>query len=172
MCSLIKCLFACFIPPIAVLIDRGCKCDFLLNLFLTLLGYFPGCIHAYCVICEKRPQPYAGPANITIQHMASNPAPIVIDRLPAPGQYNWPPPPVQPQMYHSNAQHPGAYIPGQMSAPMHHQMSPQQMQPLMSAPPMTSHLMEASAPPPPSYMESASSPAYEPYNEKGNRLLD
>ncbi|KAF2090741.1 UPF0057-domain-containing protein [Saccharata proteae CBS 121410] len=38
-----------FLPPVGVLIISGCGADFLINLLLTLLGYFPGHIHAFYV---------------------------------------------------------------------------------------------------------------------------
>merc|ERR1712130_815070 len=39
LCALI---FALIFPPISVLLVRGCGCDFLLNIILTLLAYIPG----------------------------------------------------------------------------------------------------------------------------------
>merc|ERR1712032_76192 len=46
LCALI---FALIFPPISVLLVRGCGCDFLLNIILTLLAYIPGMIHAFWV---------------------------------------------------------------------------------------------------------------------------
>merc|ERR1712210_37303 len=42
-------LCALIFPPISVLLVRGCGCDFLLNIILTLLAYIPGMIHAFWV---------------------------------------------------------------------------------------------------------------------------
>ncbi|KAI5812068.1 plasma membrane proteolipid 3 precursor [Pyronema omphalodes] len=36
-----------FLPPLGVLLVAGCGMDFLINLILTFLGYFPGHIHAF-----------------------------------------------------------------------------------------------------------------------------
>ncbi|CCD25775.1 Sna2p NDAI_0F04570 [Naumovozyma dairenensis CBS 421] len=42
---------AIFVPPLAVWVKRGiCSKDFLINLILFLLGFFPGLIHALYVI--------------------------------------------------------------------------------------------------------------------------
>ncbi|KAI8054125.1 plasma membrane proteolipid 3 [Syncephalis plumigaleata] len=48
------CKFACAVifPPLGVLFERGCGCDLLINIGLTLLGYIPGIIHA-CYIIVK-----------------------------------------------------------------------------------------------------------------------
>ena len=52
MCFCIKVLFALVFPPMAVLLDKGCNIDFLLNILLTCIGYLPGMIHALFVICR------------------------------------------------------------------------------------------------------------------------
>ncbi|KAI9598409.1 plasma membrane proteolipid 3 [Syncephalis fuscata] len=46
------CKFACAVifPPLGVLFERGCGCDLLINIGLTLLGYIPGIIHACYII--------------------------------------------------------------------------------------------------------------------------
>lgn len=44
-------LIAIFVPPLAVALKRGLFTkDFLINLILFLLGFFPGLIHALYVI--------------------------------------------------------------------------------------------------------------------------
>ncbi|OOQ85626.1 putative stress response RCI peptide [Penicillium brasilianum] len=35
------------VPPLGVFLIAGCGVDFWINLLLTLLGYFPGHIHAF-----------------------------------------------------------------------------------------------------------------------------
>ncbi|CAG2182931.1 unnamed protein product, partial [Oppiella nova] len=45
---------ACLCPPLAVMISRGCGCDLVINVLLTLLGWFPGCIHACCLAGDDR----------------------------------------------------------------------------------------------------------------------
>ena len=65
-----KIFWAIFLPPLAVFLERGCGCSVCLNICLTLLGWLPGQIHAFCVILhcmEDEPAPQA-PAN-------PNPAP-------------------------------------------------------------------------------------------------
>lgn len=42
-------ILAVFLPPIAVLLKRGCGADFCINILLTLLGDIPGIIHALWV---------------------------------------------------------------------------------------------------------------------------
>ena len=46
LCYILLCLF---LPPIAVLISRGCSVMLLLNFLLTLLGLLPGAVHALMV---------------------------------------------------------------------------------------------------------------------------
>ncbi|CAI7616131.1 unnamed protein product [Penicillium pancosmium] len=36
-----------FIPPLGVFLISGCGVDFWINVLLTILGYFPGHIHAF-----------------------------------------------------------------------------------------------------------------------------
>jgi len=43
-------LFSILIPPLGVFLKVGLGGQFWLNLLLTLLGYFPGLIHAIWVI--------------------------------------------------------------------------------------------------------------------------
>ncbi|KAL2003349.1 hypothetical protein VTN02DRAFT_4169 [Thermoascus thermophilus] len=35
------------LPPVGVFIISGCSVDFFINLLLTILGYFPGHVHAF-----------------------------------------------------------------------------------------------------------------------------
>ncbi|KAL2220247.1 hypothetical protein M432DRAFT_589571 [Thermoascus aurantiacus ATCC 26904] len=35
------------LPPLGVFIISGCSVDFFVNILLTILGYFPGHIHAF-----------------------------------------------------------------------------------------------------------------------------
>lgn len=37
-----KVIFAIFLPPLGVLLERGIGVDFCINILLTLLGYIPG----------------------------------------------------------------------------------------------------------------------------------
>ncbi|TFK17163.1 UPF0057-domain-containing protein [Coprinopsis marcescibilis] len=46
-------LIAILFPPAAAAIVTGCSCDLLINILLTLLGYFPGHIHAFWLIYKK-----------------------------------------------------------------------------------------------------------------------
>jgi uncharacterized membrane protein YqaE (UPF0057 family) len=46
----IKILFAILLPPLGVFFEVGLKGHFWLSILLTLLGYFPGIIHALYVI--------------------------------------------------------------------------------------------------------------------------
>ncbi|KAG9197939.1 hypothetical protein B5807_08783 [Epicoccum nigrum] len=42
-------LVTIFLPPVGVFIVAGCGADVLINIALTILGYFPGHIHAFYV---------------------------------------------------------------------------------------------------------------------------
>lgn len=47
-------ILAIFLPPVAVLLERGCGADFCINILLTLLGHIPGVIHAIYLILHDR----------------------------------------------------------------------------------------------------------------------
>lgn len=44
--------FAVILPPLGVLLEKGCGCDLLINILLTCLGYIPGIIHAFYIILK------------------------------------------------------------------------------------------------------------------------
>ena len=46
-------LVAIWLPPIGVAVVEGCTWEVCLNVYLTLLFYFPGLIHAYIVIFRE-----------------------------------------------------------------------------------------------------------------------
>ncbi|EPE33771.1 hypothetical protein GLAREA_06784 [Glarea lozoyensis ATCC 20868] len=47
--GLLLILITIFIPPLGVYMVAGCGADFWINVCLTILGYFPGHIHAFYV---------------------------------------------------------------------------------------------------------------------------
>lgn len=51
--DLIKILIAILLPPVGVFLEVGLTKHFWINLLLTLLGYFPGILHAVWVIAKK-----------------------------------------------------------------------------------------------------------------------
>ncbi|KAG2200070.1 plasma membrane proteolipid 3 [Mucor mucedo] len=52
-CSdIFKFFFAVVLPPLGVFFERGCGCDFFINIALTCLGYIPGIIHAFYIILK------------------------------------------------------------------------------------------------------------------------
>ncbi|KAF9220596.1 UPF0057-domain-containing protein [Gyrodon lividus] len=42
-----------FFPPAAVAFISGCGMDLCINILLTILGYVPGCIHAFWLTYER-----------------------------------------------------------------------------------------------------------------------
>ncbi|KAK9681149.1 plasma membrane proteolipid Pmp3 [Basidiobolus ranarum] len=50
--DIFKFFFAVILPPLGVLMERGCGIDLLINIGLTLLGYIPGIIHAFYIILK------------------------------------------------------------------------------------------------------------------------
>ncbi|CAG8684066.1 11519_t:CDS:2 [Funneliformis mosseae] len=48
--DIFKIFFAIFLPPLGVLLEKGCGADLCINILLTLLGYLPGIIHAIYII--------------------------------------------------------------------------------------------------------------------------
>ncbi len=53
MADLIRIILSVIIPPLGVFFQVGIGIDFWINIVLTLLGYFPGLIHAIWVIARK-----------------------------------------------------------------------------------------------------------------------
>lgn len=51
--DVIRIILSVIIPPIGVFLQVGLGLQFWLNILLTLLGYFPGLIHAIWVILRK-----------------------------------------------------------------------------------------------------------------------
>ncbi|RKP14071.1 plasma membrane proteolipid 3 [Piptocephalis cylindrospora] len=47
-----KIICAVILPPIGVLMERGCGADLCINILLTILGYIPGIIHALYIILK------------------------------------------------------------------------------------------------------------------------
>ena len=52
MSNLVKILLAVFLPPVAVVLERGVGVSFLLNILLTLCFGLPGMIHALLVVFD------------------------------------------------------------------------------------------------------------------------
>ncbi|RKP10116.1 cation transport-related protein [Thamnocephalis sphaerospora] len=50
--DIFKFVAAVIFPPLGVLLERGCGCDLLINIGLTLLGFIPGIIHAFYIILK------------------------------------------------------------------------------------------------------------------------
>jgi uncharacterized membrane protein YqaE (UPF0057 family) len=50
--KLVEILLAIFLPPVAVFLKRGFGKDFLINILLCLLLFFPGMVHALWVISK------------------------------------------------------------------------------------------------------------------------
>ncbi len=53
MLDLIRIILSVIIPPLGVFLQVGVGLHFWINIVLTLLGYFPGLIHAIWVIVKK-----------------------------------------------------------------------------------------------------------------------
>ncbi|TNE62811.1 MAG: YqaE/Pmp3 family membrane protein [Alphaproteobacteria bacterium] len=51
--DLIRIIFAILLPPLGVFLQVGIGAQFWLNILLTLLGYFPGIIHAVYIIAKR-----------------------------------------------------------------------------------------------------------------------
>ena len=51
--DILRILLSIVIPPLGVFLQVGLGTDFWINVLLTLLGYFPGLIHAIYIIAKK-----------------------------------------------------------------------------------------------------------------------
>jgi uncharacterized membrane protein YqaE (UPF0057 family) len=50
--DLLRIIFSILLPPLGVFLQVGFGLQFWINIVLTLLGYFPGVIHAVWVIAK------------------------------------------------------------------------------------------------------------------------
>ena len=51
--DILRIFFSVLIPPLGVFLEVGLSGQFWLNILLTLLGYFPGVIHAVYIIAAR-----------------------------------------------------------------------------------------------------------------------
>lgn len=51
--DVIRIILSVIIPPVGVFLQVGLGLQFWLNILLTLLGYFPGLIHAIWIILRR-----------------------------------------------------------------------------------------------------------------------
>mgnify|MGYP004526571127 CR=1 FL=1 len=51
--DILRIILSVIIPPVGVFLQVGIGLQFWLNILLTLLGYFPGLIHAVWVILRR-----------------------------------------------------------------------------------------------------------------------
>jgi uncharacterized membrane protein YqaE (UPF0057 family) len=54
MWTLVKVLFAIFLPPVAAFLQVGLGVHFWINIILTLLGGLPGMVHAIWLIASQQ----------------------------------------------------------------------------------------------------------------------
>lgn len=51
--DIVRIIIAILLPPLGVFLQVGLGKHFWINIILTLLGYFPGLVHAIWVIAKK-----------------------------------------------------------------------------------------------------------------------
>ncbi len=51
--DIIRILLSISLPPLGVFLQVGLGAHFWINILLTILGYFPGVIHAIYIIAKK-----------------------------------------------------------------------------------------------------------------------
>ena len=51
--DIIRIIIAILLPPLGVFLQVGLGGQFWLNILLTLLGYFPGILHAVYIIAKR-----------------------------------------------------------------------------------------------------------------------
>lgn len=51
--DILRLIFSILLPPLGVFLKVGIGAHFWLNILLTLLGYFPGVIHAVWIIASR-----------------------------------------------------------------------------------------------------------------------
>ncbi|GAA5990160.1 hypothetical protein JCM10908_005852 [Rhodotorula pacifica] len=64
-------ILAFFVPPVAVFLERGCGCELVVNVLLSLIAWLPGMIHAFYIILKYESPIYYDPdlfSQATLQH--------------------------------------------------------------------------------------------------------
>ncbi|KAJ1981485.1 hypothetical protein H4R35_000699 [Dimargaris xerosporica] len=91
-------LLGFFFPPLAALIKRGCRADFVINCALTILGHVPGIIHAWYLVIKypSLPEYAALPTHHDGRSCASGDHVVVVSS----------PPPAQPPAPASGSRQP------------------------------------------------------------------
>ncbi|GMM67190.1 MAG: YqaE/Pmp3 family membrane protein [Pseudomonadota bacterium] len=51
--DIIRILLSILLPPLGVFLQVGIGAQFWINILLTILGYFPGVIHAVYIIAKR-----------------------------------------------------------------------------------------------------------------------
>jgi len=51
--DIIRIIFSILLPPLGVFLQVGIGAQFWINILLTILGYFPGVIHAIYIIVTR-----------------------------------------------------------------------------------------------------------------------
>ena len=51
--DIIRIILSIILPPLGVFLQVGISAHFWINILLTLLGYFPGLIHAIYIIAKR-----------------------------------------------------------------------------------------------------------------------
>jgi uncharacterized membrane protein YqaE (UPF0057 family) len=51
--DILRIICAIFVPPVGVFLQTGISTQLLINVFLTLLGYIPGIVHAVWIIAKE-----------------------------------------------------------------------------------------------------------------------
>ncbi|KAJ2765116.1 hypothetical protein IWQ56_004226 [Coemansia nantahalensis] len=104
--DLLLVILSILFPPFGALLRRGCGADFLINCGLTALGYLPGLIHAWYLICKYPNEEYEmlvdddGGAPHTVPHhivIVSHQVQTVPAASSSDGHAQPPPPPYQAQ---------------------------------------------------------------------------
>ena len=52
--DLLRIILSILLPPLGVFLQVGIGAQFWLNILLTILGYFPGVIHAVYIIASRK----------------------------------------------------------------------------------------------------------------------
>ena len=52
--DIVKLILSILLPPLGVFLKVGIGAQFWINIILTILGYFPGVIHAVWIIASRK----------------------------------------------------------------------------------------------------------------------
>ncbi|KAF8130564.1 hypothetical protein EV363DRAFT_1332246 [Boletus edulis] len=161
--AVILIILAWLFPPAAVALVSGCGSDLCLNIFLTILGYLPGCLHAFWLVLKRaEANDRYGYKNWTYTGMGEyRPAHEAPPGVQPSGQAQPPPPPPPPP-----GQQPPPNVPPPTQAPVDQKGGYTAPPPAPAESKYSDEKAAGPAPPPPAPADYDQAPPQAPGDQK------